>query len=111
MVDCDRLGIDYYRLAWFNPQGGWDYFNFTKVAHEVDNLDKEVYLKNNFIFNSNNTTYTTNPSLRGNDYYRLNASKTYQITTNWLNDFSSIHHFPPYFYYILYRDRDIVATK
>lgn len=86
MSSCDRMGLDYYRLAWFNPVGGWDYYNFTKLAREIDEIDRGHYLKNNNQLYTDNFTYYMTPDMRGTDLYRLNANKRYQVMTDWLTD-------------------------
>lgn len=84
MSSCDRMGLDYYRLAWFNPLGGWDYYNFTKIAVEIDEIERKHYLKNNNAFI--NGLYYMYPDARGTDLYGLSAVKRYQVSTDWLTD-------------------------
>lgn len=84
LSNCYNYGIDYFRLAWFNPLGGWDFFNFNKKSVEIITIDKKTYKKNNFVINGN--SYVTNPSLKGDDIYAINAYKRYIITTDWLTD-------------------------
>jgi len=82
--ECDKKGIEYYRLGWFNEGGGWDFYNFTLLAQELVNVDRGMFLKNNFSFNGN--AYTTDASKRGMDLYRMDAQKKITVNSNWLTE-------------------------
>lgn len=78
---CKEWNTHY--IAWINPYGVWDYFEFTGRPQENNEIDKQIAQRSLLTFKSNDFTYLVGD--RGNVTYNIEGERFVDTSTGIIN--------------------------
>ena len=87
-VNCSTLkGYEPIRLTWLNQWGGWDYYTFTQKSIRKTSTKGSTY--NQLEGTWNESSYRLNGHKGGKKAFRVNATETITMNTDFVNESES----------------------